>query len=91
MFGQETFSLTISIYLIQPGSEDYPQNALHIFAENANANIHKDKMLDSNENNLFSEKAIDNLPQHIAQDKIEKLFKKIKVKLGDLRQPSTLN
>ena len=32
-------------------------------------------MLDSNENNLFSEKAIDNLPQHITQDKIEKLLK----------------
>ena len=27
-------------------------------------------------NNLFSEKEIDNLPQHIAQDKIVKLLKK---------------
>ena len=33
-------------------------------------------MLDPNENNLFSEKAIDNLPQHIAQDKIDKVLKK---------------
>ena len=29
---------------IQPGAEDYPHNALHIFAENANANRHNDKM-----------------------------------------------
>ena len=35
-------------------------------------------MLDSNENSLFSEKAIDDLPQHIAQDKIEKWIKKKK-------------
>ena len=62
--------------VIQPGEEDYPQNALHIFAENANTNRHNDKMLNTNENSLFSEKAIDNLPQHIAQDKIEKLLKK---------------
>ena len=77
--------------VIQPGAEDYPQNALHIFAENAIANRHNDKMLNTNENNLFSEKAIDSLPQHIAKDKIEKLLKKIKVKLGDLQQPSTFN
>ena len=64
--------------VIQPGAEDYPQNALHIFAENAIANRHNDKMLNTNENNLFSEKAIDNLPQHIAQDKTEKLLKKSK-------------
>ena len=31
-------------------------------------------MLDSNENNLFSERVIGNLPQHIVQDKIDKLF-----------------
>ena len=47
--------------VIQRGAEDYPHNAFHIFAENANAKRHNDKILDSNEN-LFSEKAIDNLP-----------------------------
>ena len=43
-------------------------------------------MLDSNESNLFSEKAIDNLSQHIAKDKIDK---KIKVKLGGLEEHFT--
>ena len=46
---------------MQPGAEYYSHNARHIFAENANAHRHNDKMLDSNENNIFSEKAIDNL------------------------------
>ena len=32
-------------------------------------------MLDLNENNLFSEKTIDNLPQHIAQGKIDRVKK----------------
>ena len=80
--------------VIQPGAEDYPHNALLTFAENANANRHNDKMLDSNENSLFSEKAIDDLPQHIAQDKIEKLIKKkkkIQGQTGGLQQTSTLN
>ena len=47
--------------VMQPGAEYYSHNARHIFAENANAHRHNDKMLDSNENNIFSEKAIDNL------------------------------
>ena len=41
-------------------------------------------MLDSNENNLFFEKVIDNLPQHIVQDRIEKLFKKNQSQTGGL-------
>ena len=41
-------------------------------------------MLDSNENNLFFEKVIDNLPQHIVQDRIEKLFKKSQSQTGGL-------
>ena len=60
--------------VIQPGAEDYPHNALHILKKNANAYRYNDKMLDSNENNLFSERVIGNLPQHIVQDKIDKLF-----------------
>ena len=72
--------------VVQPGTEDYPHNALHIFAENANASRHNDKMLESNENNLFCEKAIDNLPHHIAQDKIDELLKKNQ----GLQEPFTL-
>ena len=44
--------------IIQPGTEGYPCNALHIFAQNANANRYNDEMLDSNENKLLSKKAI---------------------------------
>ena len=53
--------------VIHPGTEDYPHNALHIFAKNANANRHHD-----------------NLPQHVAQDKIDKLFKKNQSQTGGL-------
>ena len=43
--------------VIQPGAEDYPHSALHIFEENSNANRYIDEMLYSNKNKLFTEKS----------------------------------
>ena len=74
--------------VIQPGVEDYPHNAVYVFAKNANADRHNDKMLDSKEKNFFSEKAIDNLRQYIAQDQMIKCLKNLKSNWGACRNPS---
>ena len=78
----------LKLRVIQPGVEDYPHTAVYVFAKNANANRHNDKMLDSNEKNFFSERAIDNLRQHIAQDKVIKCLKNLKSNWGACRNPS---
>ena len=72
----------------KPGTKYYPHNALHIFAKDANGNRHTDKMLNSNKNNLISKKAIDNLLQQTAQDKIDKLLEISKSNWGAYRNPS---
>ena len=40
--------------VLQPGAENYSHNTLHVFAENVNTSRFNDKMLNSNESNLFS-------------------------------------
>ena len=75
--------------VIKPGAEDNTHNRLHIFVKNANANGHYNKMLNSSQDNLLSEKATENLPQHTAQDKTDKVLKKIKV--GALQEPFRSN
>ena len=74
--------------VIKPSTKYYPHNALHIFAKNTNGHRHTDKMLDSNKNNFISKKAIDNLLQQIAQDKIDKLLEISKSNWGAYRNPS---
>ena len=46
-------------------------------------------MLNSSQDNLLSEKATENFPQHTAQDKTDKVLKKIKV--GALQEPFRSN
>ena len=59
--------------VIQPLNDQYPHDALHIFAENATANQHNLKMLQLIESPLHMIPAIDLLPKNIPQQKINEI------------------
>ena len=63
--------------------DNYPCDALHIFAENKPCQEHNSNMLKSN-NVLCSIPAIDTLPKNVSQNVIEKVLIVIKVKLVTL-------
>ena len=56
--------------VIKPQSSNYPQNALHIFAENAIAKRHNLEMSYSIEGNIFTIPAKDQFPKSIPRQKI---------------------
>lgn len=55
-------------------NDNYPKEALHIFAENVPATIHNITMLESIENELYSIQAIDDWPKNVPLSKIEHVF-----------------
>ena len=59
-------------------TESYPKDALHIFAENAPANIHNVNLLNSINSEMYSITAIDSIPKNVALSKIESVESKSK-------------
>ena len=55
-------------------TESYPKDGLHIFAENAPANIHNVNLLNSINSEMYSITVIDSIPKNVAYSKIEKVL-----------------
>ena len=55
-------------------TESYPKDALHIFAENAPANIHNVDLLNSISSEMYSITAIDSIPKNVALSNTEKVL-----------------
>ena len=70
--------------VIQPLNDQYPHDALHIFAENATANQHNLKMLQLIESALHMIPAIDLLPKKIPQQKINEILNDKQSETGGL-------
>ena len=70
--------------VIQPLNDQYPHDALHIFAENATANQHNLKMLQLVESAHHMIPAIDLLPKNIPQQKINELLNHKQSETGGL-------
>ena len=60
--------------VIQHWNDQYSHDALHIFAENANANLYNLKMLQLIESPLHMIPAINFLPKNIPQQKINEML-----------------
>ena len=61
--------------VIKPQFFNYPQNTLHIFAENESAKRHDLQMLQSIEGNIFIIPAKDQFPKNIPHQKIIEVLK----------------
>ena len=59
--------------VIQSDHKDYPHNALHIFAENANASRYNLDRFQSGESNLYFIAAIDKLSKNVSAHKIREI------------------
>ena len=79
--GEHDISILKSRFLT---SNETPNDALHIFAENAPANIHNATMLNSISNELYRIQARDQLPKHVAQSKIEQALSRNQSETGGL-------
>ena len=64
--------------------DKYPQDALHIFAENAPAHMHNITMLNSIENHLYKIDAKDHILKNISSTKIESILKRNESETGGL-------
>ena len=69
---------------IKENDDNYPSDALHIFAENKPCQEHNQKMLSSNENNLRSISTIDGLPKNVSKDVIERALNRNQTETGGL-------
>ena len=70
--------------VIKPQSSNYPQNALHIFAENVSAKRHNLEMLYSVEGNIFTIPAKDEFPKSIPHQKIIEVLNRSQSETGGL-------
>ena len=78
-----------SIFVLQ--TESYSKNALHIFAENALANIHNVNLLNSVNSEIYSITAIDSIPKYVALSNIEKVSNRSQSETGGLAGTLELN
>lgn len=69
---------------VTPLDDDYPSNALHIWAENAPVDEHNRKMLDELSGFLFVLKARDQYPANVSQQDIEKVLSRGRSDTGGL-------
>ena len=69
---------------VSQNDDNYPCDALHIFAENKPCQEHNSNMLKSNENVLCSIPAIDALPKNVSQNVIEKVLNRNQSETGGL-------
>ena len=60
--------------VIKSQSSNYPQNALHIFAENASAKRHNLEILQSIQRNVFTIPTKNQFPKNIARQKINEVL-----------------
>ena len=65
-------------------NDKYPQDALHILAENAPAHMHNITVLNSIENQLYKIEAKDHIPKNISSTKIENILKHNQSEMGGL-------
>ena len=65
-------------------NDKYPQDALHICAENAPAYMHNITMLNSIENQLYKIDPKDHIPKNISSTKIESILKRNQSETGGL-------
>ena len=57
--------------------EDYPYDALHIFAENANVRQHKLERFQSVRNRFYSIAVVDKLPANVSEQKIKGVLNRL--------------
>lgn len=72
--------------VIKPWNDQYPNGALHSFAENANASQHNLKMTQLIESPLYIISAIDLLPKNIPRQKINEILNRNQSDTGWLVQ-----
>ena len=65
-------------------NNNYDQDALHIFSENASAHMHNITVLNSIENHLYKIDAKDHIPKNISSTKIESVLKGNQSETGGL-------
>ena len=65
-------------------NNNYDQDALHIFSENASAHMRNITMLNSIENHLYKIDAKDHIPKNISSTKIESVLKGNQSETGGL-------
>ena len=65
-------------------NDKYPQDGLHIFAENSSTHMHNITMLNSIENQLYKIDAKDHIPKNISSTKIESILKRNQSDTGRL-------
>ena len=70
--------------IIQPEDANNPKDALHIYAENANANSYNQAMLESIDIPIYYIKAIDNLPKNVSIQKINEVLNRNQSETGVL-------
>ena len=58
--------------IIQPEDANYPEDALHIYAESTIAKLCNQPLLESIDNQVYFIKAIDNLPKNVPTKKSTK-------------------
>ena len=73
----------LRLKFIKP-NDKYPQDALHILAENAPAHMHNITMLNSIENQLYKIEVKDHIPKNISSTKIENILKCNQSEMGGL-------
>jgi hypothetical protein len=69
---------------ITPGDENYPSDALHIFAENAPVNEYNIDRLEQIQSPQYILKALDQFPPHVRKQDIEKVLSKGRSETGGL-------
>ena len=69
---------------ITPSDDNYPHDALHIWAENAPVTEHNNRYLQQIPSPLFVLKAVDNYPQNVTRQDIERVLSKGRSETGGL-------
>ena len=81
---EEVDEKLLKSHFIKLNDDNYPHDALHIFAENKPCQEHNRNMLNSNQNSLRSISAIDDLPKKVSKDVIEKALNRNQSETGGL-------
>ena len=69
---------------IHPTDNNYPSDAIHIFAENSPVNEHNKNKLDQLPGSVFQLKAVDQYPKNVSQSDIDKVLAKGRSETGGL-------
>jgi hypothetical protein len=69
---------------ITPGDENYPSDALHIFAENVPVDEYNSNRLEQIQSRQYILKALDQFPPHVRKQDIERMLSKGRRKLEGL-------